>query len=117
MIVNKSHGPSIGCVVDGTPPRIDLSEDDIQVWLNKRRPGQSKYTSPRQESDQVKILSGVIDDDGKGFEPSKVKKVNNGDGGMGMTFMKERIKYIDGRFFLNSELGKGTRVTLNIPIS
>ncbi len=62
------------------------------------------------------ILSIVIDDDGKGFEPSKVKKVKNGDGGMGMTFMKERIKYIDGRLFLNSELGKGTRVTLNIPI-
>ena len=61
----ESHGPSIGCVVDGTPPKIGLSEDDIQVWLNKRRPGQSKYTSPRQESDQVKILSGVIDDDGK----------------------------------------------------
>ena len=62
------------------------------------------------------LLSLVIDDDGKGFEPSKVKKVNKGDGGMGMTFMKERIKYIDGRFFLNSEIGKGTRVTLNIPI-
>lgn len=62
------------------------------------------------------ILSIVIDDNGKGFDPSKVKKVKNGDGGMGMTFMKERIKYIDGRLFLNSELGKGTRVTLNIPI-
>ena len=62
------------------------------------------------------ILSINIDDDGQGFEPSKVKKVKNGDGGMGMTFMKERIKYIDGRLFLNSELGKGTRVTLNIPI-
>ncbi|MHB0755551.1 sensor histidine kinase [Polaribacter sp. M15] len=62
------------------------------------------------------MLSIVIDDDGKGFEPAKVKKVKNGDGGMGMTFMKERIKYIDGRLFLNSELGKGTRVTLNIPI-
>ena len=62
------------------------------------------------------LLSLVIDDDGKGFVPSEVKKVNNGDGGMGMTFMKERIKYIDGRLFLNSELGKGTRVTLNIPI-
>ncbi|MDX6745388.1 type IV pili methyl-accepting chemotaxis transducer N-terminal domain-containing protein [Polaribacter sp. PL03] len=62
------------------------------------------------------ILSIVIDDDGQGFEPSKVKKVKNGDGGMGMTFMKERIKYIEGRLFLNSELGKGTRVTLNIPI-
>ncbi|APZ44931.1 histidine kinase [Polaribacter reichenbachii] len=62
------------------------------------------------------MLSIVIDDDGKGFEPAKVKKVKNGDGGMGMTFMKERIKYIDGRLFLNSELGKGTRVTLNIPL-
>ncbi|MCL7761975.1 type IV pili methyl-accepting chemotaxis transducer N-terminal domain-containing protein [Polaribacter sp. Z014] len=62
------------------------------------------------------ILSINIDDDGKGFEPAKVKKVKNGDGGMGMTFMKERIKYIEGRLFLNSELGKGTRVTLNIPI-
>lgn len=62
------------------------------------------------------ILSIVIDDDGKGFEPDKIKKVKNGDGGMGMTFMKERIKYINGRLFLNSELGKGTRVTLNIPI-
>lgn len=62
------------------------------------------------------MLSLLIDDDGKGFEPSKVKKVKKGDGGMGMTFMKERIKYIDGRLFLNSELGKGTRVTLNIPI-
>tara|TARA_R110002049_G_scaffold248695_5_gene423176 strand:+ start:1091 stop:2905 length:1815 start_codon:yes stop_codon:yes gene_type:complete len=62
------------------------------------------------------ILSIVIDDNGKGFDPSKVKKVKNGDGGMGMTFMRERIKYIDGRLFLNSELGKGTRVTLNIPL-
>ena len=62
------------------------------------------------------MLSIVIDDDGKGFEPSKIKKVKNSDGGMGMTFMKERITYIEGRLFLNSELGKGTRVTLNIPI-
>jgi len=62
------------------------------------------------------ILSIVIDDDGKGFELAKIKKVKNSDGGMGMTFMKERITYIEGRLFLNSELGKGTRVTLNIPI-
>ncbi|WP_405610774.1 type IV pili methyl-accepting chemotaxis transducer N-terminal domain-containing protein [Polaribacter sp. Asnod1-A03] len=62
------------------------------------------------------ILSIVIDDDGKGFEPSEVKKVKNGDGGMGMTFMKERITYIEGRLFLTSEPGRGTRVTLNIPI-
>ncbi|GAA3612245.1 type IV pili methyl-accepting chemotaxis transducer N-terminal domain-containing protein [Flavivirga amylovorans] len=63
------------------------------------------------------ILSIVIDDDGKGFDPSKVKNVKNGEGGMGMTFMKERIKYINGRLFLNSEIGKGTRVTLNIPLN
>ncbi|SFZ93645.1 Signal transduction histidine kinase [Flaviramulus basaltis] len=62
------------------------------------------------------LLSIVIDDNGKGFDPTKVKNVKNGDGGMGMTFMKERINYIDGRFFISSEVGKGTRVTLNIPI-
>lgn len=62
------------------------------------------------------ILSVVIDDNGKGFDPSKVKRIKTGDGGMGMTFMRERINYINGRLFLNSELGKGTRVTLNIPL-
>ncbi len=56
----ESHGPAIGCVVDGVPPRIPLSEADIQVWLDKRRPGQSKYTTQRQEPDTVKILSGVF---------------------------------------------------------
>lgn len=63
------------------------------------------------------ILSIVIDDNGKGFDPSKVKHVKTGDGGMGMTFMKERIKYINGRLFVTSEAGKGTRVTLNIPLT
>lgn len=67
-------------------------------------------------SHSEEILSIVIDDNGKGFDPSKVKNIKNGDGGMGLTFMKERIKYINGRLFLNSELNKGTRVTLNIPL-
>lgn len=67
-------------------------------------------------SHSKKMLSVVVDDNGKGFEPSKVKHVKTGDGGMGMTFMRERIKYINGRLFLNSELDKGTRVTLNIPL-
>src|SRR5690606_17826810 len=62
------------------------------------------------------ILSIVIDDNGKGFDPAKVKNIKNGDGGMGMTFMQERIKYINGRMFLNSDINKGTRVTLNIPL-
>ena len=57
----ESHGPAIGCVVDGTPPGIALSESDIQVHMDKRRPGQNKYTSQRKESDTVKILSGVYD--------------------------------------------------------
>ena len=57
----ESHGPAIGCVVDGVPPRLPLSEDDIQVWLDKRKPGQSKFTTQRQEPDQVRILSGVFD--------------------------------------------------------
>lgn len=62
------------------------------------------------------LLSIVIDDNGKGFDPNKVKNIKNGEGGMGMTFMRERINYIEGRFFISSEVGKGTRVTLNIPI-
>ena len=57
----ESHGPSIGCVVDGVPPRIKLTEADLQVWLDKRRPGQSRFTTQRQEPDQVKILSGVFE--------------------------------------------------------
>ena len=57
----ESHGPAIGCVVDGCPPGLELSEPDIQVHLDKRRPGQSKYTTQRQEADQVKILSGVFE--------------------------------------------------------
>jgi chorismate synthase len=57
----ESHGPAIGCVVDGVPPRISLSEDDIQVFLNRRKPGQSKLTTQRKEDDLVKILSGVFE--------------------------------------------------------
>ena len=56
----ESHGPAIGCVVDGVPPRLALSADDIQTYLDKRRPGQSRHTSQRQEADRVEILSGVF---------------------------------------------------------
>ncbi len=55
----ESHGPAIGVIVDGCPPGIALSESDIQPWLNKRRPGQSRFTTQRQEPDRVTILSGV----------------------------------------------------------
>ena len=57
----ESHGPAIGCVVDGVPPLIPLAEADIQQWLDKRRPGQSRYTTQRRELDAVKILSGVFE--------------------------------------------------------
>ena len=57
----ESHGPAIGCVVDGAPPLIPISEEEIQVWLDRRKPGQSKYVTQRKEPDTVKILSGVFD--------------------------------------------------------
>jgi chorismate synthase len=57
----ESHGVAIGCVVDGVPPRLPLAEADIQHWLDRRRPGQSKFTTQRREPDQVKILSGVFE--------------------------------------------------------
>ena len=57
----ESHGPAIGCVIDGVPPRLPLSEADIQIFLDRRRPGQSKYTTQRQEPDTVRILSGVFE--------------------------------------------------------
>jgi chorismate synthase len=57
----ESHGPAIGCVVDGVPPRLTLSEEDIQVWLDRRKPGQSRFVTQRREPDAVRILSGVFD--------------------------------------------------------
>ena len=57
----ESHGPAIGAVVDGCPPGIALSEADIQPWLERRRPGQSRFTTQRQEPDRITILSGVYE--------------------------------------------------------
>src|SRR5687767_12935537 len=57
----ESHGGGVGVVVDGCPPRIDLSEADIQPDLDRRRPGQSKIVTPRKEPDRVQILSGVFE--------------------------------------------------------
>ncbi len=57
----ESHGPSIGAVVDGCPARIGLTEADVQPWLDRRRPGQSKFTTQRQEPDEVRIVSGVFE--------------------------------------------------------
>ena len=57
----ESHGPAIGCVVDGCPPNIQITEKEIQLELNKRKPGQSKFTTQRKEDDKVHILSGVFE--------------------------------------------------------
>ena len=73
----ESHGPALGCVVDGVPPRIALAEADIQVQLERRRPGSSKFVTQRQEPDQVKILSGVFEGQTTGTPVSLV--INNVD--------------------------------------
>jgi len=57
----ESHGPMIGCVVDGCPPGIALTEADLQIWLDKRKPGQSRFTTQRKESDTVRIVSGTFE--------------------------------------------------------
>jgi len=57
----ESHGPAMGCIVDGCPPGMALSEDDIQTDLDRRRPGKSRHTTARQEPDRVRILSGVFE--------------------------------------------------------
>ncbi len=62
----ESHGPALGCVIDGCPPRLAISEAEIQAFLDRRKPGQSRFTTQRKEADAVKILSGVmVDEDGE----------------------------------------------------
>src|SRR5438445_7585767 len=62
----ESHGVAIGCVVDGCPPRIPLKAAEIQAYLDKRKPGQSRFTTQRREADEVRILSGVFLDEASG---------------------------------------------------
>ncbi|MGC9008278.1 MAG: chorismate synthase, partial [Halothiobacillaceae bacterium] len=57
----ESHGPALGCIVDGCPPGMALTEDDIQPDLDRRKPGQSRHTTQRREEDRVRILSGVFE--------------------------------------------------------
>jgi chorismate synthase len=64
----ESHGPAIGCVVDGCPPMVPLTAEDIQAELERRRPGQSRFTTQRREPDEVKILSGVMIDEASGLQ-------------------------------------------------
>ena len=56
----ESHGKAVGVVIDGCPAGLDLCEEDIQIFLDRRKPGQNKYSTPRKEDDQVELLSGVF---------------------------------------------------------
>ena len=62
----ESHGPALGCVVDGCPPGLPLTAADLQVWLDRRKPGQSRFVTQRREPDEVEILSGVFEDERTG---------------------------------------------------
>jgi chorismate synthase len=64
----ESHGNAIGCVLDGCPPGIEITEAEIQTFMDKRRPGQSRYTTQRKEPDAVKIVSGVFEDEQSGIQ-------------------------------------------------
>jgi chorismate synthase len=57
----ESHGPAIGCIVDGCPPGLEISSADLQPDLDRRKPGQSRYTTQRKEDDEVQILSGIFE--------------------------------------------------------
>ena len=62
----ESHGPSLGGTIDGCPPGIEIDQNKLQVWMDKRKPGQTKYTTQRNEADCVEILSGVFEGDSTG---------------------------------------------------
>lgn len=71
----ESHGKALGVVVDGCPAGLELNEDDIQKFLNRRKPGQSKYTTQRKEDDKVEILSGVFEGKTTGTPISMIVKI------------------------------------------
>lgn len=75
----ESHGKGLGVVVDGVPAGLELCEEDIQIFLNRRKPGQSKFTTPRKEDDAVEILSGVFEGKTTGTPVSMVvwNKIRN----------------------------------------
>lgn len=70
----ESHGKALGVVVDGCPAGLELNEDDIQKFLNRRKPGQSKYTTQRKEDDKVEILSGIFEGKTTGTPISMIVK-------------------------------------------
>ena len=101
----ESHGPGIGCIVDGCPPGLELEAADLQLFLDKRRPGQSRFTTQRQEPDQVRIASGVMPD------PRSGKQVTTGTpiGLLVGTYLAEYAQ--------NSRLGNAVRFVSDVLLS
>ena len=100
----ESHGGGIGVVIDGCPPQLPLSEDDIQPYLNRRRPGQSKITTPRDEEDKVEILSGVFE--GKTLGTPIAMLVRNRDARpQAYDEMKEKFRPSHADFTYQSKFG------------
>ena len=87
----ESHGKAIGCVIDGVPSNIELSEKDIQPYLNKRKPGQSKYTTQRKEDDKIEILSGVFEGKTTGH-PISLIIYNNDQRSIDYSEIKEKFR-------------------------
>ncbi len=87
----ESHGKAIGCVVDGVPSNIKLSENDIQPYLDKRKPGQSKYTTQRKEDDKIEILSGVFEGKTTGH-PISLIIYNNDQRSKDYSVIKEKFR-------------------------
>mgnify|MGYP005688667535 CR=1 FL=1 len=100
----ESHGGGIGVVIDGCPPRLPLTEDDIQPFLDRRRPGQSKITTPRDEEDKVEILSGVFE--GKTLGTPIAMLVRNRDARpQAYEEMKEKFRPSHADFTYQSKFG------------
>ena len=100
----ESHGGGIGVVIDGCPPRLPLDENDIQPFLDRRRPGQSKITTPRNEADKVEILSGVFE--GKTLGTPIAMLVRNQDARpQAYDEMKEKFRPSHADFTYQSKFG------------
>ena len=134
----ESHGLALGCIVDGVPPGIPLTEADLQHDLDRRRPGTSRYTTQRREPDQVKILSGVFEGvttgtsigllientDQRSQDYSAIKDVfrpgyttKSRGWGLGLTLSKRIVEdYHNGKIFIkSSEINKGTAFRIVLP--
>ena len=97
----ESHGVAIGCVVDGCPPQIPLTAEEIQRDLDRRRPGQSRFTTQRQEPDQVKILSGVMEHPDTGVQVTTGTPIGAAD--------REHRSALEGLFRHQGQVSSGPR--------